>query len=59
MLVGGVIMLNFTVQVLTIGNAGVVYQVKAKDSREAANLGQWIAIDAGLSPVRVVSVCQI
>ena len=51
--------LNFQVSILTIGHCGVVYQVKAKDSREAANLGQWIALDAGLSPVRVVSVFQI
>jgi hypothetical protein len=52
-------MLNFQVSILTIGHCGVVYQVKAKDSKEAANLGQWIALDAGLSPVRVVAVCQI
>jgi hypothetical protein len=54
----GLPMLNFQVSILTIGNAGVVYQVKATNSREAANLGQWLALDAGLSHVRVVSVCQ-
>ena len=51
-------MLNFTVVLITVQYCGVIYKVKAKDSREAANLGQWIALDAGLSPVRVVSVCQ-
>jgi hypothetical protein len=51
-------MLNFQVSILTSGHAGVIYQVKATNSREAANLGQWIALDAGLSPIRVISVCQ-
>jgi hypothetical protein len=50
---------SYTVTVLTIGNCGITYQVKAKDSLDAAKLGEMIALDAGLSPVRVVSVCQI
>jgi predicted membrane channel-forming protein YqfA (hemolysin III family) len=50
---------SYTVTVLTIGNCGITYQVKAKDSKEAAKLGEMIALDAGWLSVRVVSVCQI